>query len=106
MFARIKKSGQHQYLCLNVKQARKEALDRQVIVDALKQQLKKNPKALIGNKGYRKYLKLDRDHPQPTVLKFLEEPADVLSEGLHRLNTFLIGFHLSRVTTDPHVPIA
>jgi hypothetical protein len=53
----------HRYiLCLNVKQARKEALDRQVIVDALKEQLKKNPKALIGNKGYRKYLKLDRDH--------------------------------------------
>jgi transposase len=53
----------HRYiLCLNVKQARKEALDRQVIVDVLKQQLKKNPKALIGNKGYRKYLKLDRDH--------------------------------------------
>jgi transposase len=53
----------HRYiLCLNVKQARKEALDRQAIVDALKEQLKKNPKALIGNKGYRKYLKLDRDH--------------------------------------------
>lgn len=53
----------HRYiLCLNVKQARKEALDRQVIVDVLKEQLKRNPKALIGNKGYRKYLKLDRDH--------------------------------------------
>jgi len=54
---------EHRYiLCLNVKQARKETLDRQVIVDALREQLKKNPKALIGNKGYRKYLKLDRDH--------------------------------------------
>jgi len=54
---------EHRYiLCLNVKQARKEALDRQAIVDALKEHLKKNPKALIGNKGYRKYLKLDRDH--------------------------------------------
>ena len=53
----------HRYiLCLNVKQARKEALDRQVIVDTLKKQLKKNPKALIGNRCYRKYLKLDRDH--------------------------------------------
>jgi transposase len=54
---------EHRYiLCLNVKQARKEALDRQAIVEALQEQLKKNPKALIGNKGYRKYLKLDRDH--------------------------------------------
>jgi len=54
---------EHRYIvCLNVKQASKEALDRQVIVEALQEQLKKNPKALIGNKGYRKYLKLDRDH--------------------------------------------
>lgn len=54
---------EHRYiLCLNEKQARKEALDRQIMVDALKEHLKKNPKALIGNKGYRKYLKLDRDH--------------------------------------------
>jgi hypothetical protein len=55
--------GDHRYvLCLNERQARKDALDRQVIVDALKEKLQKNPKALIGNKGYRKYLKLDRDH--------------------------------------------
>jgi transposase len=54
---------EHRYIvCLNVKQARKEALDREVIVEALKEHLKRNPKALIGNKGYRKYLKLDRDH--------------------------------------------
>jgi len=46
------------------------------------------------------------DHPLPAVLKFLEEPAEVLSEGLHRLDTFLIVFHFSRVTPDPHVPIA
>jgi transposase len=57
------RTDSHRYiLCLNVKQARKEALDRQAIVDALKEQLKKNPKTLIGNKGYWKYLKLDRDH--------------------------------------------
>ena len=55
--------GGHRYvLCLNEKQARKDALDRQLIVDALEEKLRKNPKALIGNKGYRKYLKLDRGH--------------------------------------------
>jgi hypothetical protein len=31
-------------------------------VEALKENLRKNPKTLIGNRGYRKYLKLDRDH--------------------------------------------
>lgn len=53
----------HRYIvCLNVKGARKEAYDRQAMVEALKEKLQKNPKALIGNKGYRRYLKLNRDH--------------------------------------------
>jgi transposase len=53
----------HRYIvCLNVKEARKEARDRQAMVEALKEKLQKNPKGLIGNKGYRRYLKLDRDH--------------------------------------------
>ena len=72
----------HRYiLCLNVKQARKEALDRQVMVDVLKQQLKKNPKALIGNKGYRKYLKLDRDHLRLDQDKIDEEAEFVNNFG-------------------------
>ena len=53
--------GQRYIVCLNPKQARKEAYDRQVILEALKEKLKNNPKALVGNKGYRKYLRLDRD---------------------------------------------
>ena len=48
-------------LCLNKKQARKEAADRQAIIDSLKEKLRSNPRSLVGNKGYRKYLKLDRD---------------------------------------------
>jgi transposase len=53
----------HRYIvCLNVKEIRKEAYDRQAMVEALKEKLQKNPKALIGNKGYRRYLKLNRDH--------------------------------------------
>ena len=53
--------GKRYIVCLNAKQARKEAWDRQVILEALGEKLKNNPKALIGNKGYRKYLTLDRD---------------------------------------------
>jgi transposase len=48
-------------VCLNTKQARKEAIDRRAIINSLKERLKKDPKALIGNKGYRKYLKVDHD---------------------------------------------
>ena len=55
--------GENRYIvCLNTKQARKDAADRQAIIDSLAEKLKKDPKALIGNKGFRKYLKLDRKH--------------------------------------------
>jgi transposase len=50
--------GTRYIVCLNQRQARKDAADRQAILESLKQQLKKGPKALVGNKGYRKYLKL------------------------------------------------
>ena len=37
-------------ICLNERQARKDAADRQTIIESLKKQLKKGPKALVGNK--------------------------------------------------------
>ena len=48
-------------VCLNTRQARKDAADRQAIIDSLKEKLQQAPKSLIGNKGYRRYLKLTRD---------------------------------------------
>jgi len=47
-------------ICLNARQARKDAADREAIIASLKEQLKKGPKSLVGNKGYRKYLKIDK----------------------------------------------
>ena len=44
-------------ICINEDQAKKDALDREVIVAALKGKLKQGEKSLVGNKGYRKYLK-------------------------------------------------
>ncbi len=54
-------NGTRYIVCLNTKQARKDAADRQVLVESLKEKIKKDPKKLIGNKGYRKYLKIKRD---------------------------------------------
>ena len=54
-------NGKRYIVCFNPKQARKDAQDRQAIVDSLEEKIKANPKGLIGNKGYRKYLKIDRD---------------------------------------------
>ena len=54
-------NGKRYIVCMNIRQARKDAADREAIVASLKEQLKKGPKSLVGNKGYRKYLKLDKD---------------------------------------------
>lgn len=53
--------GRRYIVCLNERQARKDACDREAILESLKEQLKKGPAALVGNKGYRKYLKLAKD---------------------------------------------
>lgn len=50
-------------VCLNEEQRRKDAADRQAIVAHLREQLKRGDKDLIGNKGYRKYLRASaREH--------------------------------------------
>jgi len=53
--------GRRYIVCLNERQARKDACDREAILASLKEQLKKGPAALVGNKGYRKYLKMAKD---------------------------------------------
>jgi transposase len=53
-------NGKRYIVCMNTRQARKDAADREAIIASLKEQLKKGPKSLVGNKGYRKYLKLDK----------------------------------------------
>jgi len=47
-------------VCLNPRQQRKDAADREAIVKALGEHLKKGPKSLVGNKGFRKYLKVEK----------------------------------------------
>ena len=44
-------------MCLNVDQAKKDRLDRQAVVASLKDALKNGDKSLVGNKGYRKFLR-------------------------------------------------
>jgi len=48
----------HRYIvCYNEDQAKKDRADRQAIVESLRDQLKRGDKSLIGNQGYRKFLK-------------------------------------------------
>jgi transposase len=43
--------------CYNSEQARKDAASREAILESLKEKLKHGDKILVGNKGYRRYLK-------------------------------------------------
>jgi transposase len=65
--------GNRYIVCLNERQARKDAADRQAIIDSLQEKLKSNPKALVGNKGYRKYLKMEKDTVSVNQAKIEEE---------------------------------
>ncbi|HDY75277.1 MAG TPA: IS1634 family transposase [Candidatus Marinimicrobia bacterium] len=45
-------------VCLNPAQSRKDKADRQAIIESLERTLKQGSKTLVGNKGYRKYVKI------------------------------------------------
>ncbi|NLH79170.1 MAG: IS1634 family transposase [Acidobacteria bacterium] len=65
---------QRRYIvCLNERQARKDAADRRAILEALQEKIRSNPKSLVGNKGYRKYLSINRDGVSIDRKKILEE---------------------------------
>jgi transposase len=44
-------------VCRNEEEARKDQHDREAILTALREQLKQGDKSLVGNRGYRRYLK-------------------------------------------------
>ena len=60
-------------VCLNERQARRDAADRKAIIDSLREKLKNTPKSLVGNKGYRKYLDMDKDCVAINEKKIAEE---------------------------------
>jgi len=66
--------GENRYIvCVNSRQARKDAADREAIVESLKEQLQRGAKGLVGNKGYRRYLKVDRESVSIDLDKVEEE---------------------------------
>ena len=75
-------------VCLNEKQARKDAADRQAIIDSLQEKLKANPKSIVGNKGYRKYLKMNKDTVSVNQEK-IEEEARYDGKWVLKTNTTL-----------------
>jgi transposase len=80
--------GRRYIVCLNEKQLRKDAADREMIIEGLAKKLKTDPKSLVGNKGYRKYLKVDRDSVAIDPKK-IEEAARFDGKWVLKTNTTL-----------------
>src|SRR5579863_4111869 len=67
-------AGGRYIVCRNRQEAEKDAADRASIVAALKRQLAKGDKALVGNTGYRRYLKtISDEHFAVDADKVVEE---------------------------------
>jgi hypothetical protein len=49
--------GRRYIVCLNEEQARRDAMVREAVLESLKDALSQGSKSLVGNRGYRKYLK-------------------------------------------------
>jgi transposase len=82
--------GDHRYVvCRNEEEARKDAHDRDAIVGALRTALTQGDKALVGNKGYRRFL-------ESQGARFTIDDAKVEADGRYdglwvlRTNTTLV----------------
>jgi transposase len=62
-------------VCLNEDEARKDAADRAAIVAGLREQLRRGAKSLIGNRGYRRYVR------NPEETHFEIDEAKIASEA-------------------------
>jgi len=52
--------GRRYVVCLNPQEALKDEADRKAILEALEDKLKEGVKQLVGNRGYRRFLRMDK----------------------------------------------
>ena len=55
----VRVAGRRYVVCVNEDEVRKDRADREAIVASLREQLRQGDKSLVGNKGYRRYLKVE-----------------------------------------------
>ncbi|RLE39533.1 transposase, partial [Candidatus Acetothermia bacterium] len=63
-------------MCYNPDQAKKDAKDRALILEGLEKRLNQGAKALVGNRGYRRYLITEKDAVRIDYAKVQEEARD------------------------------
>ena len=76
-------------VCINPEQGEHDRQQREQIVAALKEQLRQGDKALVGNKGYRRYLKVEGDSHFAIDEDKLKEEARYDGKWVLRTNTEL-----------------
>jgi transposase len=77
-------NGTRYIVCKNDRQARKDEADRNAIVESLKEKIAKTPAKLIGNKGYRSFLKVTKES---VLLDEEKIKADARFDGIWVLTT-------------------
>ena len=85
----VKLAGRRYIVCRNHQEAVKDAADRASIVAALERQLARGDKALVGNTGYRRYLKTIRDDHFAIDLDKVDEDKKFDGVFVLRTNTDL-----------------
>jgi len=65
--------GTRYIVCYNPQQARKDKLQREALIEELEQKLSQGPGNLVGNKGYRRYLKISGKDIAINYTKLKEE---------------------------------
>jgi Transposase DDE domain len=72
-------------VCLNEEERRKDAHDREAIVAHLKEQLHRGDKSLVGNKGYRRYLKVEEAATSSLMKNKLKPRSATTASGCYGL---------------------
>lgn len=75
-------------VCYNPEQAKKDAQDRELILEGIEKRLKQGAKALVGNRGYRRYLAAEKGAMRINYAK-VEEEARYDGKWVLRTNTDL-----------------
>lgn len=76
--------GRRYIVCYNPEEAKKDALDREAILKGLEDKLRESPGDLIGNRGYRRFLKVSK---QAVVIDPKKVEADARYDGKFVLAT-------------------
>jgi hypothetical protein len=85
----VRVGGRRYVVCINPEQVKHDREQREKIVTALREQLRQGDKSLVGNKGYRRYLKVEGDRHFAIDEAKLAEEARYDGTWVLRTNTAL-----------------